>query len=153
MDGRETKQYERWKEEAHRLRGENQHLLRELDTYRPAWYRASLRIDQLEQRVAELTAENKRLKQQVEELTLAAKQTGAAEDRFAAKPSVPRRKRKRPGRKESHPAALRPLPDHIDTHVTVPLPSDSAGQECCPCCGGGLLDLEDHERLVEDIVP
>ncbi len=110
MDGRESKQYERWKEEAYRLRGENRHLLRELGTYRPAWYRASQRIDQLERRVAELTAENKRLKQQVEELTLAARQTpGAAEDQFAAKPSVVRRKRKRPGRKKGHPAALRPL--------------------------------------------
>ena len=51
MDGRELKQYESWKEEVQRLRWENQHLRRELDTYRPAWYRASVRIDKLEQRV------------------------------------------------------------------------------------------------------
>lgn len=154
MDGRETKQYERWKEEAHRLRAENQHLLRELDTYRPAWYRASQRVDQLEQRVTELTAENERLKQQVKELTLASKQTsGVAEDGLAVKPSVTRRRRKSPGRKKGHPAALRPLPDHIDSHLTVPLPLDPAGHECCPCCNTGLLDMQDHERLVEDIIP
>jgi len=47
MDGRELKQYERFKGEAQFLRSENQHLRRELDTYRPAWYRASVRIDKL----------------------------------------------------------------------------------------------------------
>jgi transposase len=154
MDGRETNQYELWKEEVYRLRTENQHLLREVDTYRPAWYRASERVGELERRVTELTAENERLKQQVKELTLAARQApGVAEDGPAVKPAAARKKRKRPGRKEGHPAALRPLPDHIDSHLTVPLPLDSAGHECCTCCNTGLLDMRDHERLVEDIIP
>src|ERR1700722_6133926 len=121
MDGQELKQYERWKEEAHRLRGENQHLHRELDTYRPAWYRASQRVAELEQRLSVLTAENERLKQQLKELTLAAQQTpaGDAQGMPRAKPPVSRRRRKRPGRKVGHPAALRPMPDHIDSHEQV----------------------------------
>ena len=77
MDGRELKQYERWKDEAQHLRAQNQHLERELSTYRPAWYRASRRIDELEQKVGKLAAENKLLKQQVKELTLAARFAGA----------------------------------------------------------------------------
>jgi hypothetical protein len=50
MDGRELKQYERFKEEAQFLRSENQHLRLELNACRPACYRASVRIDRLEQR-------------------------------------------------------------------------------------------------------
>ena len=50
MDGRELKQYERWKEEVQFLRGENQRLEREVDTYLPAWYRSAKRIDKLETR-------------------------------------------------------------------------------------------------------
>ena len=35
----------------------------------------------------------------------------------------------------------------------MPLPRDSAGRDSCPHCSSCLIDLEDHERLVEDIVP
>src|SRR5580658_5458370 len=125
MDGRELKQYESWKEEVQRLRGENQHLQRELDTYRPAWYRASVRIDELKQRVEKLDAENKLLKQRVKELTLAGRQiaaTDAASPPSFVKPPATARRRKRPGRKPGHPAALRPMPEKIDAHQDVPLP-------------------------------
>ena len=155
MNAQELKQYERWKEEVQFLRGRNQHLERELMTYRPAWYRASIRIDKLEQRVEKLAAENKLLKQKVKDLTLAARQTPQETGRILApvKPSVTRRRRKRPGRKDGHPAALRPLPDHIDVHQPVPLPKDTAGRESCPRCNTCLLQLEDHQRIVEDIIP
>lgn len=156
MDGRELKQYESWKQEVQRLRGENQHLRRELDTYRPAWYRASVRIDKLQQRVEKLTAENKLLKQRVKELTLDGRQ-GEAGDAASApsfvKPPAAGRRRKRPGRKEGHPAALRPMPEKIDAHQQVPLPQDPAGRASCPRCNCCLLDLRNHERIVEDIIP
>ena len=156
MDARELKQYESWKEEVQRLRAENQHLQREVDTYRPAWYRASVRIDKLEQRVEKLDAENKRLKQQVKELTLAARQsatTGAAPPPLVVKPPAGKRRRKRPGRKAGHPAALRPMPETIDVHQDVPLPRDSAGCPSCPHCNTRLAEVENHERIVEDIIP
>ena len=158
MDGRELKQYERFKQEAQFLRSQNQHLQRELDTCRPAWYRSSVRIDKLEQQVEKLKAENKALKQKVKDLTLAAAswaQAGNAESSAAkaVKPSVNKRRRKRPGRKKGHPAALRPMPDHIDAHQPVPLPKDSQGCESCPCCNARLTEVEDHQRVVEDIVP
>jgi transposase/uncharacterized protein YukE len=159
MNGVELKQDERFKQEAQFLRSQNQHLQRELDTYRPAWYRASKRIDTLEQQVEKLKAENETLRQQVKELTLAAAslpQGGgdeAASGGVAIKPSVKHHRRKRPGRKVGHPAALRPMPDHIDVHQPVPLPKDSDGRESCPCCNGCLRDIEEHERVVEDIIP
>jgi len=158
MDGRELKQYERFKQEAQFLRSENQHLRRELDTYRPAWYRASVRIDKLEQRVEKLTAENKALRQKVKDLTLAAessKPLGVDESSPAigVKPSVKHRGRKHPGRRKGHPAALRPMPDHIDAHQPVPLPKDSDGRESCPCCNSCLTEIEQHQRVVEDIIP
>lgn len=154
MDGRELKQYERWKQEVQFLRAQNQHLERQVQTYRPAWYRASRRIDVLEQRVKKLTEENKLLKQRVKELTLAAR--GGNEARSAApviKPSVKSSRRRRPGRKPGHKAALRPMPATIDAHQDVPLPHDAAGNPSCPHCNTCLLEVENHERIVEDIIP
>jgi transposase len=158
MDGRELKQYERFKGEAQFLRSENQHLRRELDTYRPAWYRSSVRIDQLEQQVEKLKAENKALKQKVKDLTLAASNAAKAGGESSPagadiKPSLKHHRRRRPGRKKGHPAALRPMPDHIDSHQPVPLPKDSQGRESCPCCNACLTEMEDHQRVVEDIIP
>jgi transposase len=157
MDGRELRQYERFKEEAQFLRSQNRHLQRELDTYRPDWYRAAARIDKLEQQVQKLKAENRMLKQKVKDLTLAAASAGHADGNEsssppAVKPSVKKR-RKRPGRKAGHPAALRPMPAHVDVDQQVPLPKDPQGRESCPCCNACLLDLEDHQRVVEDIIP
>ena len=66
------------------------------------------------------------------------------------KPSVKRRK-KRPGRKPGHPAALRPAPAKVDQHADVPLPRDGAGRESCPRCHACLLETAGHDRLVEDV--
>jgi transposase len=72
------------------------------------------------------------------------------------KPSLPpRRKGKKPGRPAGHPPAHRPPPPEIHQEVAVPLPADGEGGGGCRCphCRGGLEDLKDHERVVEDIVP
>ena len=153
MDRRELRQYEAWRDEAQRLRAENQHLRLELMACRPALYRAGQRVADLEERVAKLGAENRRLRRRVKELTPA-----AASDACAAppppfvKPSA-RGRGKRPGRKKGHPAALRPLPDHVDVHQDVPLPTDDGGHPACPHCNCSLSDVKGHERLYEDIVP
>ena len=156
MDGREWKQYEHWKQEAQFLRGENQHLRRQVDTYRPVWYRASVRINELQQRVEKLAAENRLLKQKVKDLTLSAAQGSEGTAQATppvVKPSVLKKRPRRPGRKAGHAAALRPRPDKIDSHQQVDLPRDSAGLESCPSCNSCLMELEDHERIVEDIIP
>ena len=155
MDGRELRQYEAWKLEVQDLRAGNQHLRLELMACRPALYRAGQRVGVLEERVGKLEAENRRLRRRVKELTAAARDgqgLGVAAPPPFVKPPA-RGRRKRPGRKKGHPAALRPVPDHVDVHQDVPLPRDDAGRAACPHCNCSLSEVTGHERLVEDIVP
>src|ERR1700735_2690479 len=150
MDGRELKLYEQRKQEAQFLRSENQFLRSDRDHYRKQWFVANERNNVLQERVEALEAENRRLKQQNLELRARA---SAQDDKTPApwvKPSVVRRRRKKPGRKQGHPAALRPMPEQIDSHHQVPLPEDSAGRASCPQCNSCLLELENHQRIVED---
>jgi len=153
MDGQELKLYEQRTQEAQFLRDENRFLQADRDHYRKEWYFANERNNVLKNRIEEVEAENRRLQQQNLELTA---RTSANEDQAPppwVKPSVVRRRRKKPGRKEGHPAALRPMPEQIDAHQQVPLPQDSDGRPSCPHCNSCLLDLEKHERIIEDIIP
>ena len=155
MDGRELKAYERFKEQAQFYRARTYDLEADLRVLGPANYRANQKISDLQERVATLSAENTRLKQRVAELTLAAKQNPTS-NRTATplvKPPAPFAGGKRPGRKAGHPAALRAMPDHIDVHEQVPLPTDSSGRESCPHCKSCLMDVQERERVVEDIIP
>jgi transposase len=155
MEGYELKAYERFKERAQFYRDQARHLEMELHAVRPELYRADLKIGHLEDRVAALSAENAVLRQRVEELTAAVGQGSQPQSEVPAfvKASVKRKRRRRPGRKEGHPAALRPMPDHIDAHQRVPLPVDDQGRESCPWCKSCLLEVEDRERIVEDVIP
>jgi transposase len=149
------KRYDHVLQQAQFLRSRCNHLEQQARVDGPELYRAYQKIDRLEQRLARVEAENVILKQRVKELTLASKQAvESREDQKGApvKPSV-RRRRKKPGRKKGHPAALRPMPEHIDSHQEVALPEDGAGRESCPCCNACLIELQDHERVVEDIIP
>ena len=151
MDRRELAQYEAWKSEAQSLRDENRFLRQERDAYRRDWYLASRRVEALGERAAELEAENQRLRRRVKELTAAAASPAPPPPAFVKPPA--RGRRRRPGRGKGHPAALRPVPDHIDVHQDVPLPKDDAGLPACPHCNCSLADVRTHERLVEDVVP
>jgi transposase len=161
MDRRELQQYEAWKSEVQVLRDENRHLRLELNACRPELYHAGRRVGELEERVAKLEAENRRLRRRVKELTASASasaSSGSAAEAKAppppfVKPNVKPKRRKRPGRKAGHAAALRPRPDHVDVEQDVPLPTDDAGRASCPHCRCALCDVKHHERLVEDVVP
>jgi len=153
MDGRELRQYQHWRDEAQFLRAENQHLRYELTALRPQSYQDGIRIGRLEERVAELSAENHLLKQRVADLTAQAKQKPTATPPSFVKANVPEKKRKTPGRKIGHVAALRPMPAKIDVHQDVPVPVDTLGKPSCPHCKTQLSDVEHHERVVEDIIP
>lgn len=156
MDGLELKQYERWKEEVQRLRGENQHFRLELGACRPALYRAGNRIGKLEQRLEKLTVENAQLRQRVKDLTAQVKAKPApapASPPAFVKANVAGKGRKKPGRKPGHAAALRPMPAQIDVHQQVDLPIDVAGQVCCPHCKTQLFEVQKHQRIVEDLIP
>ena len=157
MEGRELKLYEQRTQEVQFLRSENNFLRQDRDHYRKEWFFISQRVNQVQERNQKLVAENRRLRQQNRELLSAASSAAEKQEEKRPpdwiKPPVVRRRGKKPGRKLGHPAAPRPMPDHIDVHQEVPLPRDPAGRESCPRCNACLLDLEDHERVVEDIIP
>jgi hypothetical protein len=110
-----------------------------------------IRLKEKDQRIAEL-------EQQVRELS----EPAAGDPKAAAAPApalpafvkedVPRRRRKRPGRKKGHEAALRPMPAKIDHHQEVPLSTDAARRPVCPHCKCRLEQLRRHKRIVEDLI-
>ena len=67
--------------------------------------------------------------------------------------NVPYRRRRKRGRGEGHPAALRPMPAKIDHHQQVPLPTDGSRRPVCPHCKCRLTQRRRHRRIVEDLIP
>ena len=99
----------------------------------------------LEQRVADLAAQNKTLQDQLDEAQRqAARQAAPFRRRDAQR--VPDERRKRPGRPKGHPGVYRTVPPQIDEQVVVPLPA-------CPQCGGGVEAVEPIEQFIEEIPP
>jgi transposase len=94
----------------------------------------SEKIARLERQVAELKAENERLRRALEEALRAAKRQAAPFSR-----RYPKAQPGKPGRKagESYGRRCRrPIPQEIDEIVEVPVP------EQCPHCGGGVRESE-----------
>lgn len=102
-------------------------------------------VAELERRVAELTAENRALHDQLDESRRQAARQ-AAPFRRRDSQRVPEDRRKRPGRPEGHPGVHRAVPAQVDEHIEVPLPA-------CPHCGGAVEDLEPIEQLIEEVPP
>jgi transposase len=130
-------------------------LEQELRVCGPELYRAYQKIDRLEQRRDQLAAENRILKQKLADLTqqLKTKPAGKKQSPSFVKANIAAKAAKTPGRKKGHAAALRPMPRKIDVHETIALPVDAMGQACCPDCRSQLSDVEQHQRLVEELVP
>jgi hypothetical protein len=95
------------------------------------------------QRIDELAAENRQLRDQLEHAQKEAARQAAPFRRPENKKVSPE-KRKRPGRKAGHPGVNRPVPEHIDETVTAPL----AG---CPQCHGPLQDVAERVQYIEEI--
>lgn len=95
------------------------------------------------------------LEQQVQDLSKQATKPLRSE-RSALPPlvkaNVPKRRRRKPGRKEGHEAALRPPPRKIDRHEQVALPADDRHHPLCPHCNARLMRLRRHKRIVEDLI-
>src|SRR3989442_1485685 len=107
-----------------------------------------IRLKEKDRRIAEL-------EQQVEELRKQAMNPAGSGSRVLppfVKVNVPRRRRKKPGRKDGHAAALRPMPRKIDHHQQVSLPTDDARHPLCPQCNCRLAKLRKHKRIVEDLI-
>src|SRR5215207_988100 len=104
-------------------------------------------------RIRELEQENRRLRKRLEEQ---APPPPAAPPPWFVKPNQPPGRRKRPGRKAGHEAALRPVPGAIDRVVDVPLPRRRRTRgRLCPHCRAPLEPgtVKKHRRLVEDLIP
>lgn len=102
-------------------------------------------VVELERRIAELTAENRALYDQLDESRRqAARQAAPFRRRDSQK--IPEGRKKRPGRPKGHPGVHRSIPAQIDEHIEVPLPT-------CPHCGGAVEEVEPIEQFIEEIPP
>lgn len=98
-----------------------------------------------QQRIEQLENENQRLRDQLDKA-----------QRQAARQAAPFRRRKqlkkpkdqqgKPGRKKGHDGAHRAVPEYVDHHVDVPLPS-------CPGCGGSVDGVTELVQYIEEIPP
>lgn len=107
-----------------------------------------IRLEEQSKHIAEL-------EQRVEELKQQAVGEGSREPEVPAfvKPNVPRRRRKKPGRKAGHAPAFREMPAKIDRHQEVPLTTDGSRRPLCPDCRTPLTRRRRHRRVVEDLIP
>lgn len=157
MDGKLLRQLDALKQEAQQLRSENRHLRLDRDAWRIQLHEAGQRIDRLERRLEKAQRERDLLAQRVADLSgqLAHKPTESTSPQPPAfvKANVTTTRRRKPGRKAGHPAALRPMPTVVDVYQPVPAPVDGSGCCCCPDCRTQLSDVKRHERVVEDFTP
>ena len=112
-------------------------------------------LRQRDRRIAELEEQNAVLRKRLEEQAPPPPPNCGGPPPFV-KPNRPPGRRKRPGRKEGHEAALRPPPDHIDRTVDVPLRRHPrTGRRLCPHCRTPLKPgtIKDHRRVVEELIP
>jgi transposase len=91
-----------------------------------------------------LLAENARLRAQLEAARRAGKRQAAPFSK-----GEPKQDAARPGRKSGEQygtKAHRPVPDHVDEEIRVPLP------DACPCCAGELEFEDEVDQYQEEIV-
>lgn len=108
-----------------------------------------LRLTEKDKYIAELEQRIEELKKQA----VSGTQPASRELPSFVKLNAPRRRRKKPGRKIGHQAALRPMPAKIDHHLQVPLSTDTSRRAVCPHCQCSLSRLRRHRRIVEDLIP
>ena len=94
-------------------------------------------------RIRELTAENRRLRDERDDAERAGKRQAAPFRTEAKKRSS---SPSRPGRKGGHEASYRSEPEEIDTRVEVPL-------TCCPECEAPVSDVRPIRQVIEEIPP
>lgn len=108
-----------------------------------------IRLRERDARIAELERQVEELRKQA----LSGIPNPSRELPAFVKLNVRRRRKKKPGRKPGHEAALRAMPAKIDHHQDVPLPTDPNHRAVCPHCKCSLSRLRKHRRIVEDLIP
>jgi transposase len=152
MDGKELKRYNEITGWMQHYRSRCYQLEADLRTVGPALYHANQTVAKLKRRVGELERINQVLVKRLTEMTEKLDHEPRAIPAFV-KPNILKKIRKLPGRKAGHEAAHRPMPEKIDTHIDVPVPVDGGGAASCPHCHAQLAEVQEHERVVEDITP
>jgi transposase len=117
----------------------------------------SHQVQERDRQIHRLEAENRTLRQRLSEQQSPAPPSSPPSSSrpppFVKPQADKRHRRKRPGRKAGHDAALRPPPPKVDRTVEVALPEGMDGRPACPHCAASLRKLKRHARLVEDLVP
>lgn len=102
-------------------------------------------LAEFKRRVEQLTLENQHLREQLAQAQREAARQAAPFRRRDAK-KIPKDQQKRPGRPVGHVGVNRPVPDHIDETIVVPL-------DACPQCGGPVGDCQPVVQYIEEIPP
>jgi transposase len=122
---------------------ELEHLLKE-ERARSA--RLEQQLKRQEGKIAELIKQQGALQQEIKDLLRKLAEAMRAARRQAA-PFARRlrqKHRRKPGRKAGHVGAHQAIPDHVDEEIFEPLKG-------CPCCGGTVEDVADHEQFIVDL--
>lgn len=101
--------------------------------------RLEKKLDEMLERQEELQRQIRDLVKEIAELRRAAKRQATPFARRKRK-----KDRRKPGRKPGHVGASQATPDHVDEDIFAPL-------KACPCCGGKVHDVVDHEQYVVDL--
>jgi transposase len=99
----------------------------------------------IQSQLEKLTAENRQLREQLEQAKREAARQ-AAPFRRPERQKIPQEKQKRPGRPEGHPGVNRPVPEYVDETIVVSL-------DACPHCGGPVAGCVPLEQYIEEIPP
>lgn len=101
--------------------------------------RLEKKLDEMMERQEQLQTEIRDLVRKLNEALRAAKRQATP---FARRKRT--QHRRKPGRKPGHAGASQSTPDHVDEEIFEPLTG-------CPCCGGKVHDVLDHEQFVVDL--
>jgi transposase len=102
-------------------------------------------VADLRQQIQRLAAENQQLREQLEQARREGARQAAPFRRPERKKIAPEKKKK-PGRPKGHLGVNRPVPNHVDETISVPL-------DACPHCGGPVSDCVPVEQYIEEIPP
>lgn len=106
---------------------------------RAARERLEKKLDEMMERQEQLQTEIRDLVRKLNEALRAAKRQAAP---FARRKRV--QQRRRPGRKPGHAGTSQPVPEYVDQEIVARLAA-------CPCCGGDVDDVREHEQFVVDL--
>ena len=141
--------FDRQRKQINRLERENERLRRELREEQRKSEQERKRIADLEKEKSQLEKENSKLQQELESKASQVDKSGSLSTPSAMRPVYTKpaasKRRHKPGRKNGHPGARRPVPIHIDRIEEHKLTE-------CPQCNGPLgKPCGSHTRVIEDI--